>query len=220
MAGLLCTIGGTIAASSLPLYSVWRPQHLNIHFVQDIDSGSAYWQAQTSEPVPARLLNIVNLSEEHRLYPWSEAPSSKTAVAEPVETLKPFLEISNFTNTEKGREVMLNMHSRSGGDWIMLVLPESSGVSGFAIGENLLQAKIATYGAAKGNYAMMFSGTHNRQVSLTVHFAGNQRHKAYILDGSSGNLPDAAGDLLAARTPLATPVHRGDQRILISQVSL
>ena len=111
------------------------------------------------------------------------------------------------------------MSSRSRGEWMMLVLPRSSGVTGFEVAGDFLEANIVRLWFAKGMYGVMFSGTQNRQINFTVHFSGKDKQEAYILDGSS-QLPEAAAELLSARPPLASPVHRGDQRILIHQVSL
>ncbi len=217
--GLMVATGGTVATTLMPLYSPWRPQHLNFHFIQDIDSQVAHWSAQTSEPVPDTIMAIMDFSKEVSLYPWSVSTSKKTATAELLEVAGPRFEVVQVNESGEGREVSINMSSMANGDWLMLLLPESSGVMGFGIEGDYFEANIVPWGLAKDNYAVMFSGTQGKVVSLTVHFSGRDNQKAFILGGSS-ELPESAAHLLDARPPLATQAHQGDLRILFRQVSL
>jgi hypothetical protein len=217
--GLLGVVGGTVAASTMPLYSAWRPQHLNFYFVQDNDAQVAYWRVQANEPVPEKIMNILDFSEENRLYPWSESTGSKTVAAEILDVEAPSFEIVKIDNTGEGREVMLNLSSNSGGDWMMLVFPGTAGIIGFSVAGEFFEANLIPWGMAKDSYSMVFSGVQSRVVPLTVHFSGQDRQKVYFLDGSS-ELPQSGSALVDKRAPLATPVHRGDQRMQIHQFSL
>jgi hypothetical protein len=210
---------GSIAAVNLPLYSEWRPQHLNLHFVQDVDKKTAYWHAQTQQPLPKRLTSVNKLNLSVPVYGWSEKDVENVSAAEIANASSPSLTIHKKEQSEQGYSVEVSISTNRRADWLTLVLPQSSNLLSYELGNEKYDANLVKRGLSKDNYVLVFHGIQNKQVDLTLNFEGSDTHSAYLFD-VSGKLPVSAEMLLKARRPLATPVHRGDQFILVQKVTL
>lgn len=210
---------GSIVAVNQPLYSEWRPQHLNLHFIQDVDKNTAYWHAQTQHPLPEKLTSVTEFSQSLPVYAWSDTAIDNVSETETVDVNSPDLTIHKKGQSEHGYSVEVSISTNRGADWLTLVLPRSSNLLSYELGNEIYDANLVKKGFSEDNYVLVFHGIQNKQVDLTLNFEGSDTYSGYLLD-VSGELPGSAEMLLKARRPLATPVHRGDQFILVQKVTL
>ncbi len=217
--GALLSLLGTIGAVSMPLYSEWRPQHLNLHLIQDIDKNVAYWHAQTQHPLPEQLVAENAFAQDIEIYPWSGTVIENVSRAEVIEVKSPFVSVRNKTAVEQGYSLEVSMNSRRGANWLAIVLPISSGLISYELGNDLFEAKPILGGAVKDNFFLVFHGIQNKQVDLTLNFENSGPRTGYLMEVSD-KLPGSAENLLDARQPLAAPVHRGDQFVLFQKIDL
>ncbi|MCZ6503804.1 MAG: M28 family peptidase, partial [Gammaproteobacteria bacterium] len=217
--GVFLIVGGTAGAMWVPLYSTFRPQHLNFHFVQDLDENTAYWWAQTQNPVPEKVATEMEFVHELLLYPWSESKTKNLALAETIDIASPRFVIGDIRNAEQGQSFDITVSSMRNASRIFFIFPEASGLQSFNLHGDTFEANVAPRGPAKGNYVIGFSGVQNKQVGITLNFAGTGPHIGYLAEGSR-HLPPSAVILLKARGSLAVPVHRGDQFISFQKIEL
>jgi hypothetical protein len=210
---------GSIAAVNLPLYSEWRPQHLNLHFIQDVDKKTAYWHAQTEQPLPERLTSVNAFDQSLPVYGWSQKDIENVSETEIANVSSPSLTIHKKAQSEQGYSVEVSISTKRAADWLTLVLPQSSNLLSYELENEKYDANLIEKGRSKDNFVLVFHGIQNKQVDLTLNFEDSGTHSGYLLD-ISGKLPVSAEKLLKARQPLATPVHRGDQFILVQKVVL
>jgi Peptidase family M28 len=219
--GLSLSIGGSVGAVTIPLYSAFRPQHLNFQFIQDLDENTAYWRAQSQNPLPDKLTNEMEFTDEAFVFPWSESKTKNLAVAETQDIAAPQLVVRDVRHDEQGQsvEVDIAVSAQGRASQVYFVFPEASVLKRFTVEQDTFEAKPVPWGSARGNYVVMFSGVQNRQIELTLKFEGVGPHAGYIVQAWN-HLPGSAVNLLQARAPHAVPVHRGDQTISFQKISL
>ena len=215
----VCAIAGSLGAISMPLYSSFRPQHINLQFVQDLDKNIAYWQVQSQNPVPERFAEEMEFVQEAFLFPWHESKTEDLAETEPAELAAARLLVYNIRSTDEGQSFDLTVSSMRHASRIFFVFPKASGLRSFRLNGNTFEAKVAPRGLAKGNYVITFSGVQNRQVDFTLNFAGTQSIAGYLAEVSY-SLPPSAKNLLQVRALNAAPVHQGDQLISFQKIEL
>lgn len=225
---------GTIGSVSMPLYSQWRPQHINIHFIQDLEKDTAYWRAQSQHPLPEKLRAEHAFTRSLPLYPWSEAVIDNVSEAETVIVDTPDIKVHDGVSGDQGYRVAVSMTSRRGANSLALVLPVTSGLRSYELGNDLFAVNPRPWGVAKGHYLLAFHGIQNKTVDLVLNFESDFE-SSFEKDGSensfekklppsgylmetSNNLPGSAEKLVKARHPLAAPVHGGDEFVLIQKV--
>jgi len=215
--GIFLVIGGTVGAMSMPLYSTFRPQHLNFRFVQDLDENTAYWWAQSQNPLPEKLAVEMEFDHEVLLFPWYESKTKNLAHAETADIASPRFVIGDIRNAGQGQSFDITVNSMRNASRIFFVFPEASGLQSFRLNGDVFEAKMVPRGPAKGNYVIRFSGVQNRQVAITLNFAGTGPHAGYLAEASY-RLPPSAVNLLKVRGSLAVPVHQGDQLISFQKI--
>ena len=215
--GIIFMVGGTLGTVSTPLYSPFRPQHLNLLFVQDLDEDTAYWWAQSQNPVPGKLAAEMEFVLEVSLFPWHEPKTKNLAQAEKADITRPRFIISDIRNSSQGQSFDFKVSSARKAPHIFFVFPEAAGLQSFHLNGNLFEAKLMQEERAKGNHVLMFSGMQNRALHVTLNFTGSGPHAGYLAEISQ--LVPAAR-LLQARSPLAVPVHQGDRLVSFQKIEL
>jgi hypothetical protein len=204
---LLVVIGGLIWSATAPLYSSWRPQHVSLHYVLDLDERSAQWAAFSANPLPEMLLSAMGPDiTEAAPTPWSR--TSRPTAPAPVLNL-PAPEV----NVERtGNRVVLQIRSRGDGDMVGVAIPASAGISNLRLAGQRLPVEF------RGDYLQsgLFAAGQTT-VKISFELDTPEQLVAYVID-LSNRLPQHAAELVGARGDLAVPQHRGDQSIAYRRV--
>lgn len=208
--GFTIFVIGTLAAGYVDLYSEWRPQHVSVYYIQDVDNQTARIAALSANPLPAQLLVVAGkANEESPLLPWSSSSTTTfDAVYEDVPA--PQIKVSRTAG-----EISVSYVSRSNADFMMLVLPYSAGVSDFEVDGHPVTT-------AEQNGFFQFILFAPPQDGLTLSFSVTDTEETidgYLLEGSN-ILPDAASEFSAGRGKFAVPQHRGDQAVSYQKLTL
>ena len=103
---------------------------------------------------------------------------------------------------------------------LILLLPEVSKLQSFNIGSQEIKVTPSSRGAYKGYYLIYLNGIYDKQVDLILNFENyTQEIDGYLLDVST-ELPEHLDELYQARSGIFSPVHRGDQAILIKTIKI
>ncbi len=212
----LIAAGGGAGAVAMPLYSDWRPQHLNLQLIVDSDAGLAWWRVSSPNPVPDRLRSVMGPVEEVRVYPWQADPVTQVSPAGGIQVDPPYLHMVDVDDGTDGASVSLVMGSNRNANHLVLVVP-SGHVTGFSL--DGARHDWAASNSPDGQDRLILSGIRGREVHLVLHLESRIPDEVYLLDVSS-ELPDGAEALLEARSPLAVPVHQGDSFQVFRRFSL
>jgi len=209
------------------LYTEKRPQHVNIHFYEDLDSEKSFIRlsgnyknnsSDDPEPLIEPLSSYVNTQDTKALLPfneyvfrhWSETSSSgwKGASIEKQERLN------------DNKSLKLNLKSTRSASRMVLLLPKESNLKSFNLGSLEIQTVLSTWGFYHGYYVIYLNGVYDKEVELTLNFETSQKEvNGYLIDIST-KLPNHLDELYEARSGIFSPVHTGDQAILIKKISI
>ena len=222
------TLLALLAGSSLNLYTEMRPQHVNIHFYENLDSKKSfihlsgnYKNVGASDPEPliepldtfVDLQNtkaIASFAPEYEFRYWADSTSS--------EWQEPSIEVTEKSQVTNSIKVKLK--SNRGASRLVLLLPEKSKLKSFNIGSQTFDSAVSSRGTYNGYYAIYLNGIYDDEVNLTLNFENYPLSlDGYLLDIST-KLPEHLNDLYQLRTGIFSPVHRGDQAILIKDIKI
>ena len=222
------TLIALAAGSMLNLYSEMRPQHMNIHFYENLDSKKSfihlsgnYKNVAASDPEPlieplASFVDVENTNAiasyapEYQFRYWAESISS--------EWVEPSLEVREKIKGSDSIPVTLKSHRNA--SRMILLLPAASKLKSFNIGSQVINVSPSTRGAYKGYYLIYLNGMYDRSADLILNFEDYTKEiEGYLLDVST-TLPRHLDELYQARTGIFSPVHRGDQAILIKTIKI
>jgi len=209
------------------LYTEKRPQHVNIHFYEDLDSDKSFIRlsgnyknnsSDDPEPLIEPLSSYVNTQDTKALLPfneyvfrhWSETSSSgwKGASIEKQERLN------------DNKSLKLNLKSTRSASRMVLLLPKESNLKSFNLGSLEIQTVLSTWGFYHGYYVIYLNGVYDKEVELTLNFETSQKEvNGYLIDVST-KLPNHLDELYEARSGIFSPVHTGDQAILIKKITI
>ncbi len=209
------------------LYTEKRPQHVNIHFYEDLDSDKSFIRlsgnyknnsSDDPEPLIEPLSSYVNTQDTKTLLPfneyvfrhWSETSSSgwKGASIEKQERLN------------DNKSLKLNLKSTRSASRMVLLLPKESNLKSFNLGSLEIQTVLSTWGFYHGYYVIYLNGVYDKEVELTLNFETSQKEvNGYLIDIST-KLPNHLDELYEARSGIFSPVHTGDQAILIKKITI
>lgn len=209
------------------LYTEKRPQHVNIHFYEDLDSDKSFIRlsgnyknnsSDDPEPLIEPLSSYVNTQDTKALLPfneyvfrhWSETSSSgwKGASIEKQERLN------------DNKSLRLNLKSTRSASRMVLLLPKESNLKSFNLGSLEIQTVLSTWGFYQGYYVIYLNGVYDKEVELTLNFETSQKKvNGYLVDIST-KLPNHLDELYEARSGIFSPVHTGDQAILIKKITI
>jgi len=103
---------------------------------------------------------------------------------------------------------------------LVLVLPKNSGLQSFLLGSLEIEPVLSNWGLYKGYYVIYLNGIYDKPVELTLNFDSDKSEvSAYLMDIST-KLPPHLDELYKDRSGIFSPVHRGDQAILIKKISI
>jgi len=222
----LLALAAIAAGSYTNLYTVERPQHVNINYYENLDTGKSYVQLLNGdrnslfpEPLIEPLISYVNTKTTHSIVPFNEKYlASNWAETNASDWQGPSLE--KKIEQGKNRSVILKLKSNRSAGRLVLVLPKDSNLKSFLLGSLEFKPTISNWGLFKDNYAIYLNGVYDKEVELTLNFDSNKPVvNAYLMDISTA-LPSHLDKLIKDRTGIFSSVHRGDQASLIKKVSL
>ena len=224
----LITLISLISGSTLNLYTEMRPQHVNIHFYEDLDNKKSfvhlsgnYKNVAASDPEPliepltsfVEITNtkaIASYAPDYQFRYWADSISS--GWIEPSIVIKEKIKDSY--------SIAVNLKSNRNASRIALLLPEASKLKSFNIGSQTINVSPFTRGAYKGYYLIYLNGMYEKQVDLILNFEDYTKEiEGYLLDIST-KLPGHLNELYKARSGIFSPVHRGDQAILVKAIKI
>lgn len=217
---LAVTIVSIVVVISTPLYSEWRPQHLNINYFEDIDTGEAYYQLQSPNPVPDNLWSLMDFAtEDKQLLPFAEFQYENWARTAPSGYPGPEVEVQGVQTSADTQTISVMIRSPRQADAMTLIFPGESKLSSFKLEGIPFETALINNGSLAGKYLIRIVDVYDRTISMELAFKSLDRITLYLSDKST-QLPDSAAALLEQRLPLASPVHQGDQAQLFKKVDL
>lgn len=216
---LLVGIGAFLAATTLPLYSPQRPQHLSVWYMQDGDGADATLHVLTRGTVPMAMAGVTGLGDDRQaMQPWSAEPRSYQASTVSAELPAASLTVEEERVTDDGRRLLLRIRSRRDAAQLRLYLPPEAGAWTGSV-EGMKIRKAGNPGAKQSAYSeLRLHGMQDRELLVTLNVAGREPLTGWLVDYSS-TLPAVARGFLAARPPTAVPVHWGDTAVVYRKVT-
>jgi len=224
----LITVISLASGSTLNLYTEMRPQHVNIHFYEDLDNKDSfihlsgnYKNVAASDPEPlieplssyVEITNtkaIASYAPDYQFRYWADSISS--------EWSEPSIEVKE--KIKDSHSIVVRLKSNRNASRIALLLPEASKLKSFNIGSQTISVSPFTRGAYKGYYLIYLNGIYDKQVDLILNFENYTKEiEGYLLDIST-KLPGHLNELYEARSGIFSPVHRGDQAILFKAIKI
>lgn len=210
----LLTVIGIIGAVTTPLYSAWRPQQVNIRYIENVDEGTAKATLLSPSP-PDFLLHEMDFSHDGKaIYPWSDAEVDYVAKAPPSGWTPPEAAITATSVAGDTRTVDLLLQSPRRAHTMALFLPDAAKVQQVTL-EGIELEPIKN----RDGYVIRLTGMNDRPVHLQIAMRSAEPVKAWLVDDST-ELPAAMHSLVKARPPLASPVGWGDSGVLAKSLSL
>ena len=224
----LITLISLISGSTLNLYTEMRPQHVNIHFYEDLDNKESfvhlsgnYKNVAASDPEPlikpltsfVEITNtkaIASYAPDYQFRYWADSISSGW--------IEPSIEIKE--KIKDPYSIAVSLKSNRNASRIALLLPAASKLKSFNIGSQTINVSPFTRGAYKGYYLIYLNGMYDKKVDLILNFEDYTKEiEGYLLDIST-KLPGHLNELYKARSGIFSPVHRGDQAILVKAIKI
>ena len=224
----LITLIALTSGSTLNLYTEMRPQHVNIHFYENLDSKDSfihlsgnYKNVAASDPEPliepltafVEMTNtkaIAAYAPDYQFRYWADSISS--------EWNEPSIEVKE--RIKDSHSIAVSLKSKRNASRIALLLPEASKLKSFDIGSQTISVSPFIRGAYKGYYLIYLNGIYDKQVDLILNFEDYTKEiEGYLLDIST-KLPGHLNELYKARSGIFSPVHRGDQAILTKAIKI
>lgn len=214
LGALLLTGTGILGATTAPLYSSWRPQHLNIQFVENVDAGTAHVTLQSPNTLPDFMWSELDFVHgEQAIYPWTDLSVDNAAAVPPSGWLPPAATVVSTTVDEGVRTVDLVLQLQRSAQSMTLVL------LGTIVERFVLDGLELEPFEVNDAYSLQITGTNSRPVNLQVQIRSDEPVDAWLFDRSS-ELPTTLQSLVEARAPLASPVHAGDGVFLARSLKL
>jgi len=209
-----------IFAVSLPLFSDWRPQHVNIHYSENLDDGNARVQLNTRNPAPEFMLATQNFNAAPlSLFPWDEDNTADVAKLKPSGWTGASLQVISVENQERGRVVELLFQAQRPVYGMFLLFDKTVEVKEYSIDGFTLQGHRLTRGTNKGAHRLYLFGTNERLINIKILIEGEETAGFYLGDVSN-YLPESLEKTSKSRPPLASPVHQGDFAVLYRKLQL
>ncbi|MGA7062666.1 MAG: M20/M25/M40 family metallo-hydrolase [Candidatus Acidiferrales bacterium] len=217
----IATVIAVFAAIVAPVFSAKSPEHVNLEYVQEADSGRSQWVVY---PASGRLPESLGLATNFRRqetgpYPWIAEPSF--VVSAPHLDLPPptftILELSAATGKRMYRALL---RSERGAPEAGVLFPPDSGIESVsAENEALPPESEKLRRRVNGWYVFHFSAMPAKGVELRFTLPAGKAVEVYALD-TTYSLPLEGLFLQKARPLTAVPYGSGDRTIISRRVEL
>lgn len=217
---LLATVVGIGVAANSPRYSEWRPQQVNIQFVENVDSGYAYGFLSSQNPLPERMLSTMAFEDkEASVYPWTEWRPKQVASTAPSGWPAPELAVLADEVVDGSRTLELELKAIRPARLVQLVLPGEVDAETFSVDGIDVPVARVQWPPYKDRYVIALMGMNGNPVKVRLRLKNPAPFDAWLADVSTA-LPESMQPVLQARPPLAVAVHQGDTAMLIRSVRL
>ncbi len=218
---LLVCAGAAFVAFVVPAYSAKSPEHLNIEYFQDADSGRSQWVLwPESGRLPEPLRVTTNFHHDDKpFFPW-DASSPYFADAPHLEFAPPTFTILESSERNGRRMYRALLRSERGASDAAALFPPDSGIENVsmetqAIGRQVEQIRRS----ANGWYHFECSTMPAKGVELAFSLPEGRPLTVTAID-QAYSLPLEGSFLVKARPFTATPFGDGDRTIVARHVQL
>jgi Peptidase family M28 len=211
----------SFAAIVAPAFSGKAPEHVNLQYVQEADSGNSQWVVYPASghlPEPIRLATNFR-GQEGGAYPWITDPAF-FAAAPHVEEAPPTFTILESSELPAKRRYRTLLRSERGASEAIVMFPPNSRIESVIVADEPVQAqpeKVRQY--QNGWYAYDFFAMPGKGVEMSFSLPVGKPVEVWVLDVTYA-LPLEGMFLLKSRPLTATPFTEGDCTIASRRVQL
>jgi hypothetical protein len=214
---LLASFGAIV----VPAFSAKSPEHVNLEYVQEADSGNSQWVVYPASghlPEPIRLATNFR-GQESGAFPWIPDPAF-FAAAPHVQVAPPTFTILESSELPAKRRYRTLLRSERGASEALLMFPPDSRIESVVASDEPVQTqteKIRQY--QNGWYAYDFYAMPAKGVEVSFSLPVGKPVEVYVLDVTYA-LPLEGTFLLKSRPLTATSYGEGDCTIASRRVQL
>ncbi len=220
-AALVATLLAVFAAVVAPAYSAKAPEHVNLQYRQDADSGRSQWVVYTDSgrlPEPIRVATNFHRIDKGS-FPWDTLPAF-LADAPHLEIAAPTFTILESSESGGMRHYRALLRSERGAPEAVVFFPPDSGIDHVRIQDQPIPHKtdrVLRYFNRWDLYRCLTMTAKGIEIQFELPLG--KPVEVYVLDLSYG-LPLEGMFVLKSRPLTATPYSQGDVTILSRQVQL
>lgn len=220
-AALAATVLAAFAAVVAPAYSAKAPEHVNLQYRQDGDSGKSQWVVYTDSgrlPEPIRVATNFQRIDKGS-FPWDTLPAFR-ADAPHLEIAAPTFTILESSESGGKRQYRALLRSERGAPEAVVFFPPDSGIDQVRIQDEPIPhkaARVLRYFNGWDLYRCMTMPP--KGIEIRFELPLGKPVEVYVLDLSYG-LPLEGMFLLKSRPLTATLYSQGDVTILSRRVQL
>jgi hypothetical protein len=211
----------SFAAIVVPAFSAKAPEHVNLQYVQEADSGNSQWvvyPASTHLPEPIRLATNFR-AQDTGAFPW--IPDAAFFAAAPhVAVAPPTFTILESTELPAKRRYRTLLRSERGASEAVVMFPPDSRIDSVQAADEPVQPQTEKVRQFQNNwYAYDFYAMPAKGVEISFTLPVGKPVEVYVLDVTYA-LPLEGMFLLKSRPLTATPFGEGDCTIASRRVQL
>jgi Peptidase family M28 len=211
----------SFAAIVVPAFSAKAPEHVNLQYVQEADSGNSQWvvyPASTHLPEPIRLATNFR-AQDGGAFPW--IPDAAFFAAAPhVAVAPPTFTILESTELPARRRYRTLLRSERGASEAVVMFPPDSRIDSVQAADEPVQPQTEKVRQYQNNwYAYDFYAMPAKGVEVSFTLPAGKPVEVYVLDVTYA-LPLEGMFLLKSRPLTATPFGEGDCTIASRRVQL
>ena len=218
---IVLILGAAFLAVVVPAFSAKSPEHVNLEYVQDSDSGKSQWVVYPESgrlPEPIRLATTLT-RQIGGPFPWISG-TSFVANAPHLDLPPPTLTILESSEAPAGRQYRALLRSERGAARAFVLFPPDSGVVSVQMAEQTLQPQSDRMRReANGWYVYLCETMPAKGIELTFRLPAGKPVQVYAVDTSFA-LPLEGMFLLKSRPLTATPYGDGDRTVVVRHVEL
>jgi hypothetical protein len=220
-AAIAATVLAAFAAVVAPAYSAKAPEHVNLQYRQDGDSGKSQWVVYTDSgrlPEPIRVATNFQRVDKGSL-PWDTSPAF-LADAPHLELAPPTLTILESAESGGKRRYRALLRSERGAPEAVVFFPPNSGIDQVRIQDEQIPPKTARFLRYLNGWNLYRCMTMPpKGIEMRFELPLGKPIEVYVLDLSYG-LPLEGMFVMKSRPLTATPYQQGDVTILTRRVQL
>ena len=214
-------LGAAFLAVVVPAFSAKSPEHVNLEYVQDSDSGKSQWVVYPESgrlPEPIRLATTLT-RQTGGPFPWISG-TTFVANAPHLDLSPPTLTVLESSVVPAGRQYRALLRSERGATRAFVLFPPDSGVQSVQMAEQALQPQSERMRSeSNGWYVYLCETMPAKGIELTFRLPAGKPVQVYAVD-TSFTLPLEGMFLLKSRPLTATPYGDGDRTVVVRQVEL
>jgi Peptidase family M28 len=211
----------SFAAVVVPAFSAKAPEHVNLQYVQEADSGTSQWvayPASTHLPEPIRLATNFR-AQEFGAFPWIPDPAF-FAAAPHIEVAPPTFTILESSELPAKRRYRTLLRSERGASEALLMFPPGSRIDSVQAADEPVQPQTDRVRQSQnGWYSYDFYAMPAKGVEIAFTLPLGKPVEVYVLDVTY-TLPLEGMFLLKSRPLTATAFGEGDCTIASRRVQL